>query len=370
MNVPARQSDDRGAGAAAGPRERIRHTWKVLASVNVGLFMGTFRRKESHKEHVPPCKRTPGRSDPCEGGRLVLYSGSPQSCVPAAVAAPLAVLARPRQRMPFSHRCRSSARPQPRRRSVPRPRRGYSLARRTLWQGTPSWPVALLALAAGLLAPRAVRAQRVLPDTLPRRASVSLPLPALAADTAPCDTASERNIASGSRRGGWLRFSLGIATSLVAHEGGHIVSALAMGAHPHIGLDRARPTVFSGIDADRDPDKQLVFSSSGLVVQMLMNEAILDIPHERGSAFERGVLAGGVGTMLFYATLGRNSEVSDVTWIARTSSLSRTQVALLLGSLAAIQAVRIHLNDRYAHFFAFPSAAGGATVGVRVTGDP
>ncbi|HET7584202.1 MAG TPA: hypothetical protein VFK13_04805 [Gemmatimonadaceae bacterium] len=170
--------------------------------------------------------------------------------------------------------------------------------------------------------------------------------------------------------GGWVRFSLGVATSLLAHEGGHLLSSVAVGAHPRIGFDKSRPTVYSGINGTLDPGKQLVFSSSGMIVQLLLNEAILDIPHARGSAFERGVLAGGIGTVLFYATLGRNDEVSDVTWIARTSSLNRTQVALLFGSLAAIQTVRIHLDDHYAHFFAFPTATGGAALGVRVTAEP
>ena len=53
-------------------------------------------------------------------------------------------------------------------------------------------------------------------------------------------------------------------------------------------------------------------------MQSVIDEAILDIPHRRGSAFERGLLAGGIGTTLFYLTIGRRGSVSDVDFIART----------------------------------------------------
>jgi hypothetical protein len=120
--------------------------------------------------------------------------------------------------------------------------------------------------------------------------------------------------------------------------------------------------VYSGIDSDRHPHKQFLFSAAGLVTQSLINEAILDIPHSGGGAIERGILAGGIGTTLFYITLGRNGSVSDISVMARTSSLSKTQLSLIFGGVSAIQAWRITRDPRYAHFFVRP-AAKGAVVG-------
>src|SRR5437016_9704632 len=49
----------------------------------------------------------------------------------------------------------------------------------------------------------------------------------------------------------WRRFALGFGASILAHESAHVLSSLLMGFHPYIGLDRGRPTIFSGIDSRR-----------------------------------------------------------------------------------------------------------------------
>ncbi|HEY7877925.1 MAG TPA: hypothetical protein VIC55_06860 [Gemmatimonadaceae bacterium] len=162
---------------------------------------------------------------------------------------------------------------------------------------------------------------------------------------------------------------LGFVTSILAHEAGHVIASFAVGAHPSFGVDEGRPTVYSGIDVNLHPQKQFIFSSAGLTVQSLLDEAILDVPHHRGSAFERGILAGGIGTVLFYITLGRNGSVSDVAYMARTSTLSKDQISLIYGGISALHAVRIHRNASYAHFFAAPSEHGGLQVGMQITGD-
>jgi hypothetical protein len=116
-----------------------------------------------------------------------------------------------------------------------------------------------------------------------------------------------------------------------AHETAHVLTAYAVGAHPHFAVDHGRPTIFSGIDSRLHPHKQFLFSAAGLTAQTLLDEAILDIPHSRGGAVERGILAGGIGTTLFYITLGRNGSVSDISFMARTSSLSKTELSLIFG---------------------------------------
>jgi hypothetical protein len=134
----------------------------------------------------------------------------------------------------------------------------------------------------------------------------------------------------------------------------------AVGGHPHFGLDHGRPTVFSGIDSRLHPHKQFLFSAAGLTTQALLDEAILDIPHSRGGTIERGILAGGIGTTLFYITIGRNASVSDISFMARTSSLSKTQLSLIFGGLSAIHALRISRDSSYAHFFVQPAGNGFA----------
>jgi hypothetical protein len=160
----------------------------------------------------------------------------------------------------------------------------------------------------------------------------------------------------------WRLFAFGFAGSILAHETAHVLMSYAVGAHPYFGLDHGRPTVYSGIDSRLHPQKQFLFSAAGLTTQALLDEAILDIPHSRGSALERGVLAGGIGATLFYITLGRNASVSDITYMARTSSLSKTQISLIFGGVSAIHAWRIARDPRYAHFFVKP-ADNGAAVG-------
>jgi hypothetical protein len=156
----------------------------------------------------------------------------------------------------------------------------------------------------------------------------------------------------------WRRFAIGAGVSLLAHESAHILTSLALGFHPHIGLDHGRPTVFSGIDSHKYPHKQFLFSAAGLTTQALIDEAILDIPHSRGGAIERGILAGGIGTTLFYITIGRNGSVSDISFMARTSSLSKTQLSLIYGGFSAVHALRISRDPAYSHFFVRPTENG------------
>jgi hypothetical protein len=156
----------------------------------------------------------------------------------------------------------------------------------------------------------------------------------------------------------WRYFALGFAGSILAHETAHLLTAYAVGSHPHVGLDRGRPTIFSGINTRLHPHKQFLFSAAGLTTQALIDEAILDVPHTRGGAIERGILAGGIGTTLFYITIGRNASVSDITFMARTSSLSKTQWSLIFGGFSAVHALRISRDPRYDHFFIRPTGNG------------
>lgn len=158
--------------------------------------------------------------------------------------------------------------------------------------------------------------------------------------------------------------ALGFGLSLLAHESAHVLSSLAMGFHPTVGFDHGRPTIFSGIDSQKYPHKQFIFSASGLTTQAVIDELILDLPHSRGGAIERGILAGGIATTLFYITIGRNGSVSDIAFMARTSKLSKTQLSLIFGGVNAIHALRISRDPAYDHFFVGP-ADNGIALGLR-----
>jgi len=164
----------------------------------------------------------------------------------------------------------------------------------------------------------------------------------------------------------WRHFGYGFAASILFHEAAHIVTAIAVGGHPSFGFDNLRPTVFSGIDSHIAPHKQFLFSAAGLTAQTVLDEAILDVPHARGSAFERGLLGGGIGTTLFYLTIGRRGTVSDVDFIARTHALTKTQVTLIYGSVAALHAFRISRDPSYANFFARGRPDGRTDVGLQL----
>jgi hypothetical protein len=164
----------------------------------------------------------------------------------------------------------------------------------------------------------------------------------------------------------WRGFAAGFITSIGLHEAAHIGAALAAGGRPSFGLDRGRPTVYSGIDASQQPTRQFAFSAAGLTMQSVIDEALLDVPRraQPASSFERGVLAGGIGTALFYVTLGRTGSVSDIEYMARTSTWSKDQISLVYGGVALLHALRMTHDDRYGALFVRPGPRGGLHLGV------
>ena len=166
----------------------------------------------------------------------------------------------------------------------------------------------------------------------------------------------------------WRNVAAGFATSLLAHEGAHALTSLALGGHPSVGFNKGRPTVYSGFDVTNQRTRQFLFSSMGLNVQALLDEGILDVPHPRGSSFERGILAGGIGTALFYITIGRTASVSDIDFMARTSTLNKTDLTLIYGGIAALHMFRMHRDGHYANFFLRPNRVGteGLLIGVDI----
>ena len=184
-------------------------------------------------------------------------------------------------------------------------------------------------------------------------------LPAITAAQTPLSRADSVRLAPNY----WPKLVIGAASSILVHEAAHVATSLVVGGKPSFGFDTFRPTVYSGLQLQKEPRKQFYFSISGLVVQSLLDEVILDVPHQGGGAFERGLLAGGIGTTVFYLTIGRQGSVSDVDYIARTRVMNKTQVTLLFGSIAALHSWRIARDPRYDHFFVAPDFQGGFRIG-------
>jgi len=164
----------------------------------------------------------------------------------------------------------------------------------------------------------------------------------------------------------WLSFLAGAATSIAAHEASHVATALVLGGSPSLNLDKGRPVIRSGIDASVHPARQFTFSAAGMSTQLVINELLLDLPRGSQSAgeFERGVLAGGVATAVFYFTIGRNAAVSDVQQMAANSGLSKWALTGIFGGVALSDVVRIATHKRYANFFAVPGRDANLLVGV------
>lgn len=167
----------------------------------------------------------------------------------------------------------------------------------------------------------------------------------------------------------WEKFGLGVSTSLLLHEAAHVVTSIAVGGHPSFGFDTYRPTIYSNLNSIKEPHKQYLFSVAGLAVQNALDEAILDIPHSHGSAFERGILGGGLGTTIFYLTIGRRGSVSDIEFIARMHGMTRAQSTMLFGGISAVHIVRIWRDPAYANFFARPRPDGGMDFGLEWAAD-
>lgn len=165
----------------------------------------------------------------------------------------------------------------------------------------------------------------------------------------------------------WPKLAAGAVSSILLHESGHVAAALIIGNSPTFGFDKFRPTIYSGINSRLEPHKQFLFSAAGLTVQSLIDEGILDIPHNRGGAFERGMLAGGIGTTVFYLTIGRQGSVSDIEFMARMHGMTRAQSTLLFGGIAALHTIRISRDKHYAHFFLRPRVDGRTDVGIDIT---
>lgn len=202
----------------------------------------------------------------------------------------------------------------------------------------------LLALAPGLAAAQAISPAGVV----------------AVADSGTASPAGQR-----AQRAFWKRFAAGFATSILLHEAGHVAATWALGGHPGFGFDRGRPTIYNWLPADATPRDRVVFSSMGMAVQAVANEAILDVPHRRGGPFERGVLAGGIATAVFYATIGRSGSVSDIDQIATHGGISKTAASAGFVGVALLHSVRIARNGHYAEFFTAP-APEGVRVGVAI----
>jgi hypothetical protein len=173
-------------------------------------------------------------------------------------------------------------------------------------------------------------------------------------------------VAPATPRVAWPQFAEGFALSIVAHECGHVLSALALGGSPALTVDRGRPVIESGIDGTRHPARAFTFSAAGMTVQLAASEAILDWPHRGAPAgsLARGFLAGGIATVAFYVTVGRGAKVGDMAQMEEFSSLSPWTLTAIFGGVALSDALRLAIEPRYGSLFMVPLPDGRLAIGL------
>ena len=219
-------------------------------------------------------------------------------------------------------------------------------------------PLVAIALAALIAPAAALRAQEPAAST---PAGTPLALDSTRADSARRSRAGPRHY--------WKKFAAGFASSILAHEGAHVVTAYAVGGHPTIGIQQGTPDRLLGdlrsSCSRTSSSSSRAWASTSRRRWTRGSSTCRTVAAPRSSA---GVLAGGIATALFYVTIGRTASVSDVDFMARTSSLSKTDITIIYGGVAALHALRIHRDERYADFFVRPdtSAGKGLRVGVDI----
>ena len=131
----------------------------------------------------------------------------------------------------------------------------------------------------------------------------------------------------------WRRMAAGFATSILAHEAAHCRHRRGRRRPPHLRLEQG--TAYGLLGARRGHPE-------APAIPLLQHGAQRPGAPRRGDsrraasgrrAFERGVLAGGIATALFYVTIGRTASVSDVTsWLERRRSPRGTSRSSTEGS--------------------------------------
>jgi hypothetical protein len=197
--------------------------------------------------------------------------------------------------------------------------------------------------------------RRIPPAVVLLAAGLGAAAPALRAQDAP----PRRHVS-------WPRFAAGLAVSVAAHEAAHVASALTLGGSPSLRFDGGRPVIESGLDGARHPSRAFTFSAAGMAVQLAASEAILDWPHDGRPAgsFARGFLVGGITTVAFYVTIGRNAKVGDMWQMQEFSSLSCWTLSAIFGGVALSDALRLAFEPRYGSVFMVPLPDGRLAVGL------
>jgi len=142
-------------------------------------------------------------------------------------------------------------------------------------------------------------------------------------------------------RSEWGRFTLGVASGIVAHELGHYVVATSKGFKvSHDGLSIVYPGA-TFTDAE-----QLQVASAGFQTQWLLTELILRDQSgkerkEPPGNFGAGMVCAHLGITLAYLVYLKDHKQGDIVAMADATGYSRNQIALALAIPAALDAWRL-----------------------------
>lgn len=142
---------------------------------------------------------------------------------------------------------------------------------------------------------------------------------------------------------GWDDFALGFASSLAAHEAGHIVVAKSKGSNvSYDGLSIVYPSAkFSRAD-------HLQVASAGFQTQWMLDELVLhdrDEPRRKPGNFGAGVVCAQIGTTLAYLTVLKNHSRGDIAGMSQATGMSNDRLVLLVAIPGILDAWRLFGND-------------------------
>ena len=146
-------------------------------------------------------------------------------------------------------------------------------------------------------------------------------------------------------RSEWGRFTLGVASGIVAHELGHYVVATSKGYKvDHDGFSIIYPGA-TFTDAE-----QLQIASAGFQTQWLLTELVLRDRNgkeqkEPPGNFGAGVVCAHLGITLAYLLYLKDHKQGDVVAMADATGYSNNQIALALAIPAALYAWRLFGNQ-------------------------
>ncbi len=126
-------------------------------------------------------------------------------------------------------------------------------------------------------------------------------------------------------------FLAGMATTVVVHETGHLITAASLGYKVKIN---GASITYLGNMPDRD---HLRLASAGFQAQWLLTEAVMNANEgKQMNDYERGIIAGHIAITAVYLTVLMNHPESDMRGIKDSAHINNLTTAAIIAVPAAL----------------------------------